>query len=158
MTVSEREHLEIRELQPDEELPWDLLLLADPARDLVLKYLKESVVFVAQLGGRVVGEYVLTPAEADQWELMNIAVSPDLQGKGIGQRLVESAIHEARTRGARQLLVGTRNSSFLQLAFYQRCGFRIVGVVPDFFVEHYEEEIIENGIRCVDMVRLALTL
>ena len=54
--------------------------------------------------------------------------------------------------------VGTGNSSLDALAFYQRAGFRIVGVIPDFFVDNYPEPIVENGIRCIDMVRLRLTL
>jgi hypothetical protein len=64
----------------------------------------------------------------------------------------------ARRLGCRILEIGTGNSSFHQLKLYQRCGFRITGVERDFFVRHYEEEIIEDGIRCVDMIRLAIDL
>ncbi|MGX8177137.1 GNAT family N-acetyltransferase [Exiguobacterium artemiae] len=51
--------------------------------------------------------------------------------------------------------IGTGNSSIGQLALYQKCGFRIVGVDLNFFLRHYEEDIIENGIRCTDMIRLS---
>ena len=37
-------------------------------------------------------------------------------------------------------------------------GFRITGIDQDFFVHHYDEEIIENGLILKDMVRLQLLL
>ncbi|WCN36270.1 hypothetical protein [Aneurinibacillus uraniidurans] len=33
--------------------------------------------------------------------------------------------------------IGTGNSSIGQLALYQKCGFRIIGVDRDFFIKHY---------------------
>ncbi len=54
------------------------------------------------------------------------------------------------------LEVGTGNSSLEESAFYQKAGFRIVGMDRNFVVRDYEEEIIENGNRCDDMVRLAM--
>lgn len=50
--------------------------------------------------------------------------------------------------------IGTGNSSIDQLAFYQKCGFRIAAIDPDFFIRHYPEPIFENGIQCRDMIRL----
>ena len=41
---------------------------------------------------------------------------------------------------------------------YQKAGFRITGVIPNFFKDNYDEEIIENGIPCRDMIRLTLEL
>lgn len=55
--------------------------------------------------------------------------------------------------GAHALMIGTGNSSLAQLRLYQRLGFRIVSIVPDFFA-NYPEPIYENGILCRDMVRL----
>ncbi len=68
------------------------------------------------------------------------------------------AIEVAKSKGYRTIEVGTANSSIGQLAFYQKCGFRITGVDKDFFVRHYPEEIFENGIQCRDMVRLSQNL
>lgn len=56
------------------------------------------------------------------------------------------------------LVVGTGNSSFDQLALYQKCGFRMKGIIEDYFIEHYEEPIFENGIQCRDMIRLSLKI
>lgn len=62
-----------------------------------------------------------------------------------------------RRNPAARLIVGTGNSSLGELAFYQKCGFRITGVIPGFF-DSYDPPIIEDGIPCRDMVRLTLAL
>ncbi len=54
--------------------------------------------------------------------------------------------------------IGTGNSSVNQLSLYQKCGFRITGIEHDYFTKHYEEEIVENGLLCRDMIRLSLDL
>jgi ribosomal protein S18 acetylase RimI-like enzyme len=141
-----------------EEMPWDLLLDADPSRARVERYLSDELTRIAKLGDEVVGVYALERHGPVTFELMNIAVRETYQGHGLGRRLLGHAIGLAESKGARVIDVGTGNSSLDALAFYQRAGFRIVGVIPDFFVDNYPEAIVENGIRCVDMVRLRLTL
>lgn len=89
---------------------------------------------------------------------MNIAIAEAYQGQGIGKQVLVEVIAIAKNRGAKTLEVGTGNSSLDQLAFYQKAGFRVIGVERDFFVRNYPEEIIENGIRCQDMIRLAVDL
>ena len=84
---------------------------------------------------------------------MNIAVIESCQGQGIGKQLLSEAVKIAERSGCKTIEVGTGNSSLAQLAFYQKAGFRITGVVRDFFVT---KNIIENGIRCRDMIRLSL--
>jgi ribosomal protein S18 acetylase RimI-like enzyme len=148
-----------RVLRPyPEELPWDLLLDADPSRQRIESYLSNDFTRVAKLGDEVIGVYALVRHDPITFELMNIAVRNEYQGSGLGRRLLGHAIGLAESKGARIIDVGTGNSSFVALAFYQRAGFRIVGVVPNFFVDNYAEPIVENGIRCIDMIQLRLVL
>ncbi len=125
---------------------------------MVRSYLGRAEVFVAEEGEGVLGEYVLLPTRAATAEIVNVAVRAQAQGRGVGRALVEHAIATARDAGYRTLEIGTGNAGIGQLALYQRCGFRIVGVDPDFFGRHYPEPIEENGIPCRDMVRLRLEL
>jgi ribosomal protein S18 acetylase RimI-like enzyme len=151
--------LEIKPLRDGEHFPMELLLLADPSREMVESYVHRGRCFVGRTGdGRTVGVYVLIETRPRTAELVNIAVAEEDQGKGIGTRLVAHAIESARSSGYRTLEVGTGNSSTSQLAFYQKCGFRITGIDTDFFVLHYPDPIYENGIQCRDMIRLALGL
>lgn len=150
--------MEIRELEINENPPMDLLLLADPSREIVEQYIKRGDCFIAEKDKQILGVYVLLPTRPNTVELVNIAVAEDQQAKGIGKQLVMNAIQIAKTKGYKTIEVGTGNSSIGQLALYQKCGFRIIGVDLDFFIKHYSEEIVENGIQCRDMIRLTLDL
>ncbi|MFK3937417.1 GNAT family N-acetyltransferase [Alkalihalobacillus sp. NPDC078783] len=148
----------IKELHATDELPWDLLLEADPSRELVQEYLHKGKSFLAIENDVVIGVMVLCRIKNDTYEIKNISVKENLQGKGIGSMLIKTAIEKAKQLNARFVEVGTGNSSMDALRFYQTRGFRIDRLDHDFFVRHYSEKIVENGIWCRDMVRLVYCL
>jgi ribosomal protein S18 acetylase RimI-like enzyme len=152
------EDLRIRPLGRDDSVPYDLLLSADPNRALVDAYVKRGATYVAETDEGLVGVYVLIDTRPDTMELVNVAVADAFQGRGIGKRLVLHAIESARAAGVKTLEVGTGSTGVTQLALYQKCGFRMVGIDRDFFVRHYDEPIYENGMQLLDMVRLAMDL
>ncbi|MFC8688556.1 GNAT family N-acetyltransferase [Brevibacillus porteri] len=147
--------MDIRKLTAQEQPPMELLLLADPSVRLVEDYVQRGQCYVAVLEDSIVGVYVLIPTRPDTIELVNVAVGEAQQGKGIGKKLVLHSIEIAKSLGYKTIEVGTGNSSVGQLALYQKCGFRMNWIDRDFFLRHYEEEIYENGIQVVDMVRLS---
>lgn len=150
--------MEIQKLKSSEAAPMNLLLLADPSEDLIQEYLDQGHCYLAKIDNRLIGVYLLLPVNANIIEIKNIAVEESEQGKGVGKQLVTHAIANARLQGFTHIEIGTGNSSINQLALYQKCGFRITGIEKDFFIKNYEEEIIENGIRCTDMIRLEISL
>ncbi|WP_301107441.1 GNAT family N-acetyltransferase [Sporosarcina sp.] len=150
--------MKIRELYTNENPPNELLLSADPSRHIVDDYMKRGTCFVAEDGEAIIGVFVLLPTRPGTVELVNIAVAEDRQGEGIGKRLVLAAIAHSKSKGYKTLEIGTGNSSIGQLALYQKCGFRIIGVDRDFFIRHYAEGIFENGMQCRDMIRLSQDL
>lgn len=152
------DEIEIRKLHNKKEIPYDLLLLADPSIEVINDYIHRGDCYVAYINDNTVGVFVLVRTRPLTLELINIAVKEAYQGKGIGKKLILNAIDIARRDNKKVLEVGTGNSSLNQLALYQKCGFRIVGVDKDFFKIHYKEKIIENEIECVDMVRLRMDL
>jgi len=137
---------------------WDLLLLADPSKQIISGYLVDGKFYVARWDDIVVGVFVLLQHEDALWELKNIAVAEEWQGKGVGKALVKEACDLAVSGGAKVLEVGTGNSSIQQLAFYQRAGFRMVRIAKNFFTLNYDEPLHENGIQCRDMVVLSKEL
>jgi len=140
-----------------DNLPWDLLLLADPSRLQIEKYIYQSRIIALTRDAETIGVVVLWP-RGQATEIMNIAVATAFQGCGVGKILLGEARRLARSMGAHTLLIGTGNSSINQLALYQKVGFRIDSVDRDFFLRNYNEPIIENGIPCRDMIRLSLEL
>lgn len=150
--------MNIRKLNIGEKPPMELLLLADPSKYIVGEYVNRGECFVAESEQQIVGVYVLLPTRPETVELVNVAVVEEQRGRGIGKQLVMDAIQLAKTKGYKTIEIGTGNSSIGQLALYQKCGFRIIGVDLDFFIKHYPEEIFENGIQCRDMIRLSQDL
>jgi len=137
---------------------WDLLLLADPNRNLVEGYVRRGQCFRATAGDRVAGFAVMLPHDAANVELMNIAVDPERQGQGIGTTLLRHLMRNARNTGYEIMTVGTGNWPVGNLAFYQKAGFRIVRIDPDYFTRNYPEPIIEDGICCRDRIDLQCDL
>ncbi|MDF2557028.1 MAG: family N-acetyltransferase [Bacillales bacterium] len=140
--------------QNDEIVPMSLLLLADPSEEMIRGYLNKGECFVAEVENKIVGVCVLSPISSESTEIVNVAVSENYQGKGIGKQLVLHAIQTARFLGFKTIEIGTGNSSIGQLALYQKCGFQIECIDKDYFIKNYPEEIYENGIQCRDMIRL----
>lgn len=134
----------------------ELLLLADPSLRHIISYLPGSTVFVGNEDHEAVAAAVLKLA-GDDAELWNIAVAEHRQHCGLGREMLTHVIRRARESGARRLQVGTGNSSFGAMAFYQKNGFRMAEVTRGFF-DGYEPPIVENGISCRDMILFALDL
>lgn len=132
----------------------ELLLEADPSVKLVNSYLAEGRCYIAETEGKLVGVYVLLALSETAAEIKNIAVDRAERGKGYGKKIIAHALEQAEDAGFQHVEIGTGNSSFDQLALYQKCGFRMKSIEPDFFTHHYSEPIIENGLLCQDMVRL----
>ncbi|WP_200817076.1 GNAT family N-acetyltransferase [Chitinophaga eiseniae] len=152
--MSSAENMIIQLLEGQDALPYDLLLLADPSREMIDTYISDSRVYLARIGEVRVGVYVLTPLDGKKAEVKNIAVHENWQGRGLGKQLLTDAAIKARELGFETLVIGTGNSSVAQLYLYQRSGFEITAIRKDFFVQHYPEPIYENGIPCKHMIML----
>lgn len=83
-------------------------------------------VFVAELDGGIAGFATVLPRSDGEAELEDLFVDPESWRRGVGARLVAEAERRAAALGARSLhvIAGERAR-----AFYQRCGFRVVGTV-----------------------------
>jgi len=134
--------------------PIELLLLADPSRELIEQYLSESSIFLASSKGKTKGIIVLYPIEESILEIKNLAVVPSFQKKGLGKNLILFAENFAKANGYTKLRICTGNTSFHQLALYQKLGFQKKDKIPNFFLEQYPEPIFENGMQCKDLIVL----
>ncbi|MBP0723994.1 GNAT family N-acetyltransferase [Bacillus sp. RG28] len=135
-----------------------LLLLADPSEKLIREYCQSGIIFDMKNDNDLIGIMVLFPFGEDNIEIKNIAVDESYQGNGYGKQLLKRGIEFAKQNEYKRIRIGTGNSSLNQLGLYQKCGFRMVRIDKDFFIRNYEEEIVENGIQCRDMVILEMKL
>ncbi len=85
-------------------------------------------------GGAPVGYAVLTCPDLpvrdphpDDLEIKRIYVLSRFHGTGLGPRLMDAAIDEAKRRGARRALLGVYAQNARALAFYAKLGFTRIG-------------------------------
>jgi steroid delta-isomerase-like uncharacterized protein len=81
-----------------------------------------AAVWVAEQDARVVGMVTLVP-DHDVLLLDNLAVWPDMQGGGIGTRLLELAERVANQHGAREIRLYTNEAMTENLQYYPRHGY-----------------------------------
>ncbi|MDZ4806356.1 MAG: argininosuccinate lyase [Candidatus Eisenbacteria bacterium] len=76
---------------------------------------------VAERNGEVVGCCALRVLWDDLGEVRSLAIRSDAQGLGLGRMLVAEVVEDARPIGLERVIALTR-----EVAFFERCGFRIV--------------------------------
>ena len=146
--------LEIRRISSGKAVYMPLLLEADPSREMIEKYLDSGELYALTVNGQTAAVAVVKQCGEGEWALKNLAVAPDMQGKGYGARLLK---HLFRVLSARcdRLTVGTSAGN---VAFYERFGFVRDGVIEGFFTDNYPQPIVEDGKALKDMIVLAKRL
>ncbi|KUJ96091.1 MAG: Deacetylase, histone deacetylase/acetoin utilization protein [Desulfonauticus sp. 38_4375] len=88
-------------------------------------------------GDRLVGFTCFGPIPCTQnrYDLYWIVVHPDYQGRGIGKILLQKTEKAIKNLAGEHLYIETSNR--LQYvstrAFYERCGYKKVAIIPDFY-------------------------
>ena len=89
---------------------------------------RDTMVFVARLDGAIVGSLTLAlyriPTGVKAW-IEDVVVDDAARGHGLGRRLSEAAIDEARARGAKNVSLTSRASREAANRLYQRIGFEV---------------------------------
>lgn len=137
---------------------WQLLLLADPERQAIKRYLSTSMLFEAHSQQTLAGLIALKRQIPRTLKIVNLAVVPQWQNQHIATRLLRYAQQYGYHHHYRTLTVGTGTTSFGPLYLYQKIGFRVVGVKRDFFVCYYQQPIYEHHLHLRDMLQLAMPL
>jgi N-acetylglutamate synthase-like GNAT family acetyltransferase len=140
-TLKTQPEIEIRPLAPGEDATafrtlneeWitryfileakDRETLGDPENTILRKGGHIFMVYAAQ---EPVGCVALIPLAGGVYELSKMAVDSRLRGQGIGRRLLEYAIAQARNIGAKSLFLGSSTKLMNAVHLYESVGFRHV--------------------------------
>ncbi len=107
--------------EPDEEQ------LRDPEGQILAP---GGRIFVAELGGAVVGTCAVVPWSGRELELAKLAVSAEARGQGVGRRLVEACLDHARAAGAPRVVLLSNSQLTSALRLYRALGF-VPAPVPE---------------------------
>ncbi|MDP4264934.1 MAG: GNAT family N-acetyltransferase [Bacteroidota bacterium] len=150
----------ISKLKSTDKIPFDLLLLADETKDAIEKYIYESDIYIAEVSGQTkpIAVFALYRTSEVDIEIKNIAVVPDLQGKGIGSFLIDEIKGIAARENYQNIIAGTADCGYREIKFYELNGFLKYDIRKHFFTNNYPRPIIENGVLLRDMVMLKFKL
>ncbi len=143
--------MNIKEVRKNKKQYLTLLLLADEQESMIDRYLNRGTMYLL-VDGDVKSECVVTDEGNGILEIKNIATEPAFQGKGYGKMLIDFLVSKYRGRYT-TLQVGTGAGSSV-ISFYEKCGFVPTHVIKNFFTDHYDHAIYENGIQLTDMLYL----
>lgn len=117
---------------------------ADPwSKQAFLSDLKNSFAhpLVARFEKKIVG-YASTYEAADEIEIGNIAVAPDLRQKGVGSRLLEYILKLAGETHKRLLVLEVRPSNTAACNLYKKFGFQVAGRRKYYYHKPIEDALI----------------
>ena len=88
--------------------------------------------WVCELGKDIVGHAVMSVAVGEA-HLLNLCVSPDCQGLGVGRRLLARVLRIAGEREADTMFLGVRESNIGAGGLYESEGFGEIGRRRDYY-------------------------
>ena len=127
----------------------ELLLLGDEQESMIDRYLEWGEMFImfSTEAGSPIGVAVVTDKGDGVW---NIAISPSFQRHGYGKRFIAYLCQQYK--GIKQIMQVGTGDSVQTTSFYRSCGFLYSHTIPNFFVDHYDHPILEEGKLLQDMI------
>ena len=114
--------------------PWSLAMF-------VLELSKPAGICLAAVEGKTVVGYLICSRYDTVWHVMNIAVDPELQHRGIGSAMLTQLLAEVGDDGARYTLE-VRQSNTAAVRLYERFGFRAAGLRRRYYQDNGEDALI----------------
>jgi ribosomal protein S18 acetylase RimI-like enzyme len=100
--------------------PIDERVLSNPEQEILAP---GGEILFAVLDGEVVGTVGLKAEAPDEFELTKMAVDERFQGRGYGQRLLETAVQLAARRGKHRVVLYTQKVLKPAITLYRKNGF-----------------------------------
>jgi ribosomal-protein-alanine N-acetyltransferase len=101
-----------------------------------------SRMYVLRTPARPVAGYCAAWFVVDEIHINNIAVRPELRGRGFGSALLARVLEEGRASGASRATLEVRRSNDDARRLYERFGFRVAGVRRDYYTDPTEDALV----------------
>ena len=127
----------------------DLLLEADPSKDMIHKYLDDSDVYALKKEDELISIAVILHINHKVLELKNIVTKENYRNKGYAKTLLKSLCGNYKQKYDRMLVGTTENN----IPFYVKQGFdKYEKTIKNFFIDNYDEEIKDGDLICTDLI------
>ena len=140
--------INIRKEKDNKEQYLELLLEADPSKEMINKYLADGELFVLTYKDEPVCIAVVMKIDNDIVELKNIITKEKHRGNGYAKKMIKYLVDNYKTR-YKKMIVGTTQNN---IPFYVKQGFdKYEKTIKNFFIDNYDEELWDGDMQCVDM-------
>ena len=127
----------------------DLLLEADPSKDMIHKYLDDSDVYALKKEDEIICIAVILHIDRKTLELKNIVTTEKYRNKGYAKTLLKSLCGNYKQKYDRMLVGTTENN----IPFYVKQGFdKYEKTIKNFFIDNYKEEVKDGDLVCTDLI------
>jgi len=144
--------MKIQQIRRDKDEYMDMLLMADPEREMIESYLDKSEMFALIHGGDVCAVCVVELLKNRKCELKSIVTRMEDRGKGYAKYMIRH-ICEHYGNQCDTMYAGTGNRK-KTLEFLGKCGFVNSHIVANYYLEHYREPVYEGDVRLTDKIYL----
>lgn len=104
-----------------------------------------STAFVLLVGKTLAGSaIILWRKGSTKAHLYTIAIDPEFQGRGLGRKLLEACVAEARKNGCDRFALEVRADNRPAIALYKKLGYEITARVPKYY---------EDGCAALQMMK-----
>ena len=134
LTLAELSEIEVIE-QRAYQTPWSRSMFASELAK------GTSICLGAYEGDRLVG-YIVNSRYVDAWHVMNVAVDPDFQRRGIASRLIERLFELTVADDGRGYTLEVRVSNKEAIKLYEKHGFERHGIRRGYYTDNREDALI----------------
>ncbi len=99
---------------------------------------RNCIGMVAEFEERVVG-FMVYELHKDQLHILNFAVHPDFQQRGVGKQMVGKLISKLSHQRRNRIMLEVRETNLSAQLFFRQMGFRAVSVLRDFYDDTTED-------------------
>lgn len=94
--------------------------------------MEQNIFLIAEEAEELYG-YIGMYQALDEGEITNVAVKPDKRNAGIGRKLVQQAVEQAKKQQIKQIVLEVRVSNNSAIHLYEKCGFVKCGIRKGFY-------------------------
>ena len=138
----------IKKEKENKEQYMDLLLEADPSKDMINDYLRDGELFVLTYKEMIACVAVVIKVDNNTCELKNIVTVEKYRGQGYGKKMIKYLIDNYKQKYDKMVVGTTENN----IPFYVKQGFdKYEKTIKNYFVDNYDEKIWDGDLQCIDM-------
>ena len=138
--------IEIRNMEIDDieaVIEMDTAIFPDPWSEtgLFTYLIREDTVFLTAWADNALAGYCGAQTAADEADIITVAVSETMRGKGLGKQLLSELIGKVQEKGAENIYLEVRVGNEPAKALYRSAGFTENGIRKNYYSDPKEDAL-----------------